>query len=44
MAKPLLCVLQFHRWRLQVNDEGQRYKLCEKCGAYRDFSPAPGIS
>jgi len=41
MTKPLRCLLQFHQWRLIVNDEGQRYKQCDRCGAYRDFDPRP---
>jgi hypothetical protein len=41
--KPLRCLLQFHAWRLVYNDEGQRYKTCERCGAYRDFDPRPMI-
>jgi hypothetical protein len=41
MKKPLRCVLQFHQWRLIFNDEGQRYKQCDRCGAYRDFDPRP---
>jgi len=42
MKKPLRCWLTFHDWRLMVNDEGQRYKTCTLCGAYRDFDPRPG--
>lgn len=41
MRKPLRCLLQFHQWRMIVNDEGQRYKQCDRCGAYRDFDPRP---
>jgi hypothetical protein len=44
MKKPLRCVLQFHRWRLMTNDEGQQYKTCERCGAYQDFIPVAGAS
>lgn len=44
MAKPLRCILQLHAWRLITNDEGERYKQCERCGAYRDFTPVPGAS
>ena len=42
MKRPLRCWLTFHDWRLMVNDEGQRYKTCTLCGAYRDFDPRPG--
>jgi hypothetical protein len=41
MKKPLRCLLTFHEWRLVVNDEGQRYKTCARCGAYRNFDPRP---
>jgi hypothetical protein len=44
MKKPLRCWLTFHEWRVIVNDEGQRYKTCARCGAYRDFDPRPGIA
>jgi hypothetical protein len=27
-----------------VNDEGQRYKTCARCGAYRDFDARPGMA
>ena len=42
MRKPLRCILFFHVWRLMTNDEGQQYKMCERCGAYREFAPSPG--
>ena len=44
VKKPLRCLLQFHEWRLITNDEGQQYKTCTRCGAYRDFTPAAGAS
>ncbi|HEX5907513.1 MAG TPA: hypothetical protein VFY56_10890 [Propionibacteriaceae bacterium] len=44
MKKPLRCWLTFHDWRLMYNDEGQRYKTCARCGAYRDFEPRPGAA
>ena len=44
MKKPLRCLLFFHDWSLKTNDEGQQYKICDRCGAYRDFSPAAGAS
>jgi hypothetical protein len=43
MKKPLRCWLTFHDWRMMVNDEGERYKTCARCGAYRDFDPRPGM-
>ena len=33
-----------YEWRLMTNDEGQQYKICDRCGAYRDFTPAAGAS
>lgn len=39
MAKPMKCWLLLHDWRLITNDEGQQYKQCDGCGAYRDFAP-----
>ena len=44
MARPILCLLQLHDWRWRTNDEGQQYRECERCGAFRDFSPAAGAS
>jgi hypothetical protein len=46
--KPLRCVLHLHDWRTHHNDEGQRYQLCARCGAYRekytltDYGAGPG--
>jgi hypothetical protein len=37
MKKPSRCLLTFHDRRLMVNDDGQRYKTCSRCGAYRDL-------
>jgi hypothetical protein len=34
--KPLKCRLFLHDWRQQHNDQGQRYEVCDRCGAYRD--------
>ena len=34
--KPLRCVLHLHDWRTHHNEEGQRYQLCARCGAYRE--------
>ena len=44
MQKPLRCLLLFYEWRLMTNDEGQQYKTCTRCGAYRDFAPRAGAS
>jgi hypothetical protein len=44
VKKPLKCLLMLHEWRLMTNDEGQQYKTCDRCGAYRDFTPAAGAS
>jgi hypothetical protein len=44
VKKPIRCWLTFHEWRLMTNDEGQQYKICARCGAYRDFTPAMGAS
>ena len=44
MKKPLRCLLLFHEWRLMTNDQGQQYKTCTRCGAYRYFTPAAGAS
>ena len=44
MKKPLKCLLMLHEWSLKTNDEGQQYKICDRCGAYRDFTPAAGAS
>jgi hypothetical protein len=44
VKKPIRCWLTFHEWRLKTNDEGQQYKICDRCGAYRDFTPAMGAS
>jgi hypothetical protein len=34
--KPLRCLLHMHVWHTYHNDEGQRYQLCTRCGAYRE--------
>jgi hypothetical protein len=34
--KPLKCLLFLHDWRQQHNEQGQRYEVCARCGAYRD--------
>lgn len=44
VKKPVRCLLLFHEWRLMTNDQGQQYKTCTRCGAYRDFTPAAGAS
>jgi hypothetical protein len=35
-VKPLRCLLHLHAWHTYHNDEGQRYQLCTRCGAYRE--------
>jgi hypothetical protein len=35
-VKPLRCLLHLHVWHTYHNDEGQRYQLCTRCGAYRE--------
>jgi hypothetical protein len=35
--KPLRCLLHLHVWHNYHNDEGQRYQLCTRCGAYREI-------
>jgi hypothetical protein len=32
MAKRLRCRIGRHAWEHKVNDEGQRYKECARCG------------
>ena len=44
MKKPLRCILKFHDWEWKTNDEGQHYKICARCWAFRDFTPAMGAS
>ena len=34
--KHLRCLLHLHDWHTHHNDEGQRYQLCARCGAYRE--------
>ena len=33
MAKPLRCRLRLHRWRIEKDYQGQRYRECVRCGA-----------
>jgi hypothetical protein len=35
--KPLRCLLHLHAWHNFHNDEGQRYQVCTRCGAYREI-------
>jgi hypothetical protein len=35
--KPLRCLLHLHVWHNYHNDEGKRYQLCTRCGAYREI-------
>lgn len=36
MTKPLLCLVGWHKWHKRVNDEGQSYATCGRCGKYGD--------
>lgn len=36
MKKPWRCVLRLHDWRKKSSDEGHRFEICNRCGAYRD--------
>ena len=46
--KPLRCLLHLHVGHTYHNDEGERYQLCTRCGAYRekytltDYGAGPG--
>ena len=47
MAKPWRCRLRLHRWRVQSDYQGQRYRECRHCGAvsssgFTPFGP-PGM-
>jgi hypothetical protein len=39
MAKPWRCRLRLHRWRIQNDDQGQRYRECRRCGAVTGVGP-----
>jgi hypothetical protein len=41
MAKPWVCRLGWHRWKPAWNEEGLKYRHCDKCGA--DDDTASGI-
>jgi hypothetical protein len=36
MAKPWSCRLGMHQWKRQVNEAGEAYQHCERCGADDD--------
>jgi hypothetical protein len=36
MTGPRRCLLHLHSWRIQHDDEGQRFQTCDRCGARRD--------
>jgi hypothetical protein len=43
MAKPWRCRLHLHRWRIERDYQGQRYREGIRCGAISDpSSPLPG--
>jgi hypothetical protein len=39
VATSLACVLGWHRWKNQVNDEGQRWIICARCGKEDEAGP-----
>jgi len=36
MAKHLLCRIGLHKWSKRVNDSGQPYLTCVRCGKHDD--------
>ena len=44
--KPLRCLFHLHVWHTSHNDEGQRYQLCTRGGAYRENThwPTTGLA
>ena len=36
MAKHLLCLVGMHKWIKRVNDSGQSYLTCARCGKHDD--------
>jgi len=42
MPKALRCRLGMHLWRLHRNDQGQRYRTCERCG--KDDDPGGRVT
>ena len=40
MPKTLKCRLGMHLWRVHRNDQGQRYRTCERCGKDDDRAGA----
>jgi hypothetical protein len=41
MAKPLRCRIGMHRWRIQTDYQGKRYRECRHCGAVSGSSMTP---
>ena len=41
MAKPWRCRIGLHRWRIQTDYQGKRYRECRDCGAVRGSSMTP---
>jgi hypothetical protein len=41
MAKPWRCRLHLHRWRIEKDYQGQRYRGCIRCGAVSSASMYP---
>ena len=44
MAKSFGCYIGWHKWKTRVNDEGQRWVACERCGKEDEIPPGVGIS
>ena len=40
MAANLRCRIGIHKWKVELNPEGERYQRCERCG--NDMTVAPG--
>ena len=36
MARQLLCHVGWHKWAKRVNDSGQAYLVCVRCGKHND--------
>jgi hypothetical protein len=41
MAKPWRCRLHLHRWRIERDYQGKRYRECRHCGAVSGTSMTP---
>jgi hypothetical protein len=36
MAKHVMCHIRLHKWIKRVNDAGQPYLVCARCGKHHD--------